>query len=346
MMNGCICCTVRQDLVVVLKKLAQRVEAGTLKLDAIVIETTGMADPAPVAQTFFVERSVSSFARLDGIITLVDAKHIEQHLDEEKSEGAENEAIEQLAFADRVLLNKTDLVTEADLLRVEDRIKSINKFAPIQRCHQSNVSVDSVLDIKGFDLQRTLTMDPEFLNTDGEHVHDASVTSLSITQPGELDLDETARWVQNTLQTKGANIYRMKGVLAIAGSAEKFVYQAVHMTFNGQYSSESWDEDEERMSKVVFIGKNLDHAGLRNGFSACIYSEERFQQKLKSLRFKAGDLVEYCFQGAWRKATVLTTMFRVRMPGSLGRVAQYQIKLENGPKLLVLSDSEDFIRGI
>merc|ERR1711912_210822 len=112
MMNGCICCTVRQDLIVVLKKLAKRVASGKLKLHAIVIETTGMADPAPVAQTFFVEQEVSSFARLDGIITLVDAKHIEQHLDEEKPEGAENEAVEQVAFADRVLLNKCDLVPE------------------------------------------------------------------------------------------------------------------------------------------------------------------------------------------------------------------------------------------
>merc|ERR550514_786353 len=148
MMNGCICCTVRQDLIVVLQKLSNRVKAGTLKLDGIVIETTGMADPAPVAQTFFVDDMVKSFSRLDGIVTLVDAKHIEQHLDEVKPEGAENEACEQVAFADRILLNKTDLVTEADLLRVEARIKALNQFAPILRCQQSNVSVDSVLDIK------------------------------------------------------------------------------------------------------------------------------------------------------------------------------------------------------
>merc|ERR1712227_816508 len=132
MMNGCICCTVRQDLVAVLEKLARRVEGGALKIDAIVIETTGMADPAPVAQTFFVEPKVSKFARLDGIITLVDAKHIEQHLDEEKPEGAENEAVEQVAFADRLLVNKIDLVTEADLARVESRLRAINKFAPLQ----------------------------------------------------------------------------------------------------------------------------------------------------------------------------------------------------------------------
>ena len=134
MMNGCICCTVRQDLIVVLEKLAKRQAAGTLKLDGIIIETTGMADPAPVAQTFFVDDKVKKHFRLDGIVTLIDAKHIEQHLDEEKPEGAENEAVEQVAFADRLLLNKTDLVEEADLVRIEKRLKSMNASAKIQRC--------------------------------------------------------------------------------------------------------------------------------------------------------------------------------------------------------------------
>merc|ERR550532_3016542 len=139
-MNGCICCTVRQDLISVLKKLAARTKAKTLKLDGIIIETTGMADPAPIAQTFFTDPVVEKFARLDGIVTLIDAKHIEQHLDEEKPEGVENESVEQVAFADRMLLNKTDLVSEADLDRIEARLKSINAFAPIQRCTQSKVS--------------------------------------------------------------------------------------------------------------------------------------------------------------------------------------------------------------
>merc|ERR1719375_2876517 len=179
MMNGCICCTVRQDLVVVLNKLAAKVQKG-LKLDGIIIETTGMADPAPVAQTFFVDDGIQAFARLDGIVTLIDAKHIEQHLDEEKPEGAENEAVEQVAFADRMLLNKTDLVEEADLVRIEKRLKSINTNAPIVRCTQSQVSPESVLNIRGFDLDKTLEMDPEFLNTEGEHEHDDTVTSCSI----------------------------------------------------------------------------------------------------------------------------------------------------------------------
>ena len=167
MMNGCICCTVRQDLMVVLEKLCKRVKAGKLHLDGIIIETTGMADPAPVAQTFFVDDMVKSFARLDGIVTLVDAKHIEQHLDEEKPEGAENEACEQVAFADRILLNKTDLVKEEDLVRIEARLKAMNGAAQIKRCCKAEVAVDWVLDIGAFDLKRTLELDPEFLNVRG-----------------------------------------------------------------------------------------------------------------------------------------------------------------------------------
>ena len=343
MMNGCICCTVRQDLVDVLDKLGTRIKAGTLNLDGIIIETTGMADPAPVAQTFFVDKKVSSFSRLDGIITLVDAKHVEQHLDDEKPEGAENEAIEQLAFADRVLLNKIDLVSEEDLTRVEGRIRSINKFAPIKRCQQSNVSVDSVLNIEGFDLTRTLEMDPEFLKSTGEHVHDQTVSSLSIVQPRDPDLDETQKWMRKLLKEKGADIFRMKGVLSVALEEQKFVYQGVHMIFKGTFD-EDWTEDEDRVSTLVFIGKNLDHDELRTGFAACLYSEERCKTKLESLRFKVGDLVEYNRRGGWIKGNVMKTMFKARTPGSLGVVAAYMVRILNGPKLLVTTDSEEFIR--
>ena len=281
MMNGCICCTVRQDLVVVLKKLKARIQAGTLKLDGIIIETTGMADPAPVAQTFFVEKEVGSFARLDGIITLVDAKHIEQHLDEIKPEGAENEAVEQVAFADRIILNKTDLVSEADLVRVEARLRSINRFAPVRRSTQSKVSVDSVLDIRGFDLKRTLEMDPEFLDTEAEHEHDDTVSSISITLPGEVHMELVNEWVDHILKTKGADIYRMKGVLAVSGSKKKFVYQAVHMIFDGKFD-EPWAKGEPRSNKLVFIGKKLDRDELNSGFAACLDSPEN-QEKIRMI---------------------------------------------------------------
>jgi G3E family GTPase len=187
-----------------------------------------MADPAPVAQTFFVDQEVQKFFKLDGIITMADAKHIEQHLDEEKPEGAENEAVEQVAFADRIILNKTDLVDEADLVRIETRIKSMNAAAPILRTCRSSVSVDSVLNINGFDLKKTLEQDPEFLDIDAEHVHDETVTTLSIVRPGDVHGALINDWVSEILKTFGNDIFRMKGVLAISGAREKFVYQAVH----------------------------------------------------------------------------------------------------------------------
>ena len=280
---------------------------------------------------------------LDGIITVVDAKHIEQHLDEVKPKGAENEAVEQLAFADRVLLNKVDLVTKADLVRVEGRIRSINKFAPIQHCQRSAVSVESVLNIKGFDLKRTLEMDPAFLNTDEEHGHDQSVTSLSIVLPGVLDLEDVRIWMETIRTTKGADIFRMKGILSIASSEKKFVYQGVHMIFTGEFGSE-WDHGEDRVSKLVFIGKNLNHEELRKGFAACIYSEKKTQQKIESLRFQVGDRVECNFSGSWRAGKVLKRMFEVRLPGGMGTVAPYMVRIENGPRMLVRKDSEQSIR--
>merc|ERR1719353_2192884 len=344
MMNGCICCTVRQDLVVVLNKLAKRVASGKLKLDGVIIETTGMADPAPVAQTFFVDDGIQAAFRLDGIVTLVDAKHIEQHLDEEKPEGAENEAVEQVAFADRMLLNKTDLVDEADLERVEGRLRAINNFAPIQRCCKSQVSVDNVLDIKGFDLKRTLEMDPEFLNTDGEHVHDTTVSSLSIIQKGDVDLDSVQEWVGWVLRTQATDIYRMKGVLSIAYSDQKFVYQAVHMIFNGNFDdSEVWGPDEERESKLVFIGKNLDKEALKSGFAKCATSPELEEEKKKRLRFAMGDAVECRTGNGWQKGKVVALMYRDEfMPE--GVIAPYQVQLDKGDLIYAPADDNQLIR--
>ena len=175
-MNGCICCTVRGDLSKVLVKMYDRIK----DFDGVIIETTGLADPAPVAQTFFVDDNVVDKFKLDGIITVVDAKHVVQHLDEVKPEGVENEAVEQLAFADRILLNKTDLVPdEKELAKVEKRIKSINAFAPIFKTKNSVIDPKHLINIGSFDLKRTLEMDPEFLNTEEDHEHDQSVTSVS-----------------------------------------------------------------------------------------------------------------------------------------------------------------------
>ena len=326
MMNGCICCTVRQDLVVVLNKLAQRVKSGALQLDAIVIETTGMADPAPVAQTFFVEQSVSEFARLDGIITLVDAKHIEQHLDEQKAEGAENEAVEQVAFADRIILNKTDLATKEDLVRIEARLRTINQFAPIRRSTQSEVSIDQVLNIRGFCLDKVLEMDPEFLDTEAEHVHDASVGSLSIVVPGEVHMALVDDWVSQILQEKGADIYRMKGVLAIANVSKKYVYQAVHMIFDARFDQQ-WAAGEVRENKLVFIGKNLDHDELRSGFAECLNSPENAARIEAIERAKFEERLGSAMVGAARRddtpamQKLLSAGFQVTWGNVIGQTA-------------------------
>eukprot|EP00306_Pavlova_sp_CCMP459_P010150 CAMPEP_0185192310 /NCGR_PEP_ID=MMETSP1140-20130426/17860_1 /TAXON_ID=298111 /ORGANISM="Pavlova sp., Strain CCMP459" /LENGTH=336 /DNA_ID=CAMNT_0027759051 /DNA_START=11 /DNA_END=1021 /DNA_ORIENTATION=- len=262
MNNGCICCTVRGDLIRILSKLLKRKE----KLDGILIETTGMADPAPVAQTFFMDESMKEFARLDGIITLVDAKHIVQHLDEEKPEGAENEAVEQVVFADKLLLNKTDLIDADELAVVETRLRQINKFAPIIRCMNASVPMDEVVNVHAFDLDRILGIDPEFLQ-DGDHEHDQSVTSIGFEKAGDLDMERLNGWVSKLLQEKGVDIYRMKGVLSIAGSEDKYVFQAVHMLFTGE-TIEPWGKDP-RVNKLIVIGKNLPREEITNSFLAC-----------------------------------------------------------------------------
>jgi G3E family GTPase len=343
MMNGCICCTVRQDLVVVLRKFSERMKRGTLKkLDCVLIETTGMADPAPVAQTFFVDDEVKENFRLDGIVTLIDAKHVEQHLDEEKAEGEENEAVEQVAFADRMILNKTDLVTEDDLVRVEKRLKSMNASAPIIRSERSAVSVANVLDIRAFDLKKTIDMDPEFLNTENEHEHDTTVSSVSVIEKRALDLDAIQRWVNYLLVNRGTDLYRMKGVLNVAKSDERFMFQAVHMIFNGNFD-EPWQADETRESRFVFIGKNLDHDELKRGFQKCVLTPDLEKRRLASLRFDIGDPVECNTSDGWVAGVVAGRMYRDDfMPP--GVVAPYQIELHNGTMIWAPEDDDDFIR--
>ena len=341
MMNGCICCTVRADLSVVLKKLKGKHDARPL--DGIIIETTGMADPAPVAQTFFVDEAVGAFARLDGIVTLVDAKHVEQHLDEEKPEGAENEAVEQVAFADRLVLNKTDLVPdEAALRRVEGRLRAINKFAPIVRCEQSRVAADQVLNIGAFDLTRTLEMDPAFLDTDGEHEHDQSVTSLGFdTSEADVDLGLFQDWLQGLLRDEGPNLFRIKGILSVADVPDRYVYHAVHMIFDGRFM-DPWAPGE-RVSKLTFIGKHLDHGALKAGFLACLATPENYKKKSEGLRFRVGARVECNRGGGWAAGTVIRHLYREAddLPGFL---APYQVELDDGTLIYCPADAESCVR--
>ncbi|MFF2807253.1 CobW family GTP-binding protein [Streptomyces sp. NPDC058000] len=264
MNNGCICCTVRGDLIRILGALMRRRE----KFDHILIETTGLADPAPVAQTFFMDDEIAAQLRLDAIVTLVDAAHVLQHLDEEKPEGVENEAVEQIAFADRIVLNKTDLADEATVAEVALRIRAINSGVQIIPARHAEVDLQQVLDVGAFDLDRVLADDPSFL-TETEHQHDTTVTSVGIDLPGELDEDRLNRWLGNLLRTKGVDIFRSKGILAIAGAPKQYVFQGVHMLLVGEFGRD-WNDGELRGNRLVFIGRNLDRAELERDFAGCL----------------------------------------------------------------------------
>ena len=264
MNNGCICCTVRGDLIRILGNLMRRKD----KFDQILIETTGLADPAPVAQTFFVDDEMAAQLKLDAIVTVVDAKHLLPHLDEEKPEGIENEALEQLAFADRIVLNKIDLANDDELSEVESRIQEVNPLAPIIRTQHGKVNLDAILDVGAFSLDRVLADDPEFLDPDAEHQHDLTVTSVGIEVEGDLDLERLNDWLGNLLRTKGTDIFRSKGIISIAGMEERYVFQGVHMLLDGQPNG-TWGE-EERRNRLVFIGRNLDRESLETSFRSCL----------------------------------------------------------------------------
>jgi G3E family GTPase len=281
MNNGCVCCTVRGDLIRVLQGLAKR-KGG---FDAIVIETTGLADPGPVAQTFFVDEDVKARTVLDSVTTVVDAKHVLARLDDSR------EAREQIAFADQIVLNKTDLVSEDELARVEARIRRLNPLAPIHRAERSNVPLSAILGRGGFDLDRILDLEPEFLDPPhGEaghvhdedcehdhdhaghdhydHQHDDDIKGVALTFDAPLNADAVSRWLSELLAAQGPDILRAKGILSISREDRRLVFQAVHMILEGDLQR-PWRADETRTSRMVFIGRNLDEAKLRAGFEAC-----------------------------------------------------------------------------
>jgi G3E family GTPase len=384
MNNGCICCTVRGDLIRILGNLMKRKD----RFDHVMVETTGMADPGPVAQTFFMDDEMQEKLKLDAVVTLVDAKHVWQHIDDSE------EVKEQIAFADVIVLNKCDLVTDIDLDLLESRIRDMNAVAKIHRAQRANVPVELVVNVGGFDLDRALEIDPRFMEPeypfewagvypleagtyewlmrDGEdpsmdavllpveeaspsaleaaqeravlafsgdprevapreplavggalnrlklgpseewfrvevtepgyyalftehrpeefeaelrsqegplspqtareykpdHEHDEEVSSVGITVPGDLDPDRLNGWLGKLLSEKGVDIFRMKGVLSVKGEERRFVFQGVHMLFDGS-PGEPW-EAEERRNSLVFIGRNLDRGELEGGFKACL----------------------------------------------------------------------------
>ncbi|HKP77669.1 MAG TPA: GTP-binding protein [Phenylobacterium sp.] len=295
MNNGCVCCTVRGDLIRVLSGLMKR--KG--KFDGIIVETTGLADPAPVAQTFFVDDDVRARTELDSVVTVVDAKHLPLRLKDSK------EAAEQIAFADQIILNKTDLVTEAELAEVERAIRTLNPMAPIRRAQRSNVPLDQILGRHAFDLTRVTELQPDFLNpAHGEaghvhdehcshdhhqHVHDehcghdhdhghahihdhvaeSGIGSISLTADRPIDGNRVTAWLNNVLQTQGVDILRAKGILDVKGDDRRLVFQAVHMILEGDFQG-PWKDGDNRYSRLVFIGRNLNEDALRAGFESCI----------------------------------------------------------------------------
>jgi len=275
MNNGCICCTVRGDLIRIIEGLMRR--KG--KFDAIIVETTGLADPAPVAQTFFVDQDVQDQARLDAVVTVADAKWLADRLRDAP------EAKNQIAFADVIILNKMDLVTPEELREVEARIRAINPYAKLHKTSRCAVPLDAVLGRNAFDLDRILEIEPSFLEVDDhdhdhhdhghdhahhglKHYHDEEMQSFSFLIDGEVDPARFMPWINLIVQREGPSILRSKGILAFKGEDKRFVFQGVHMILDGDLQRE-WRPDEKRVSKIVFIGRNLKEDDLRSGFMAC-----------------------------------------------------------------------------
>ena len=290
MNNGCICCTVRGDLVRIIDGLMRR--KG--KFDAIIVETTGLADPAPVAQTFFVDENVGRKTRLDAVVTVADAKWLSERLKDAP------EAKNQIAFADVILINKTDLVSADELRDVEGRIRAINPYAKLHRTERAQIPLAEVLDRNAFDLDRILNIEPEFLEAEEDHdhhhahghdhhhdhdhghhhhhehshkgikhYHDEEMQSVSLRTEKPLDPDKFFPWVQNLVQTEGPSILRCKGILSFKEDDDRFVFQGVHMILDGDHQR-PWRPEEVRDSRIVFIGRNLPEDKIRHGFESCI----------------------------------------------------------------------------
>jgi G3E family GTPase len=267
---------VRGDLIRTLHTLLAKEKS----FDAIVVETTGLADPGPVAQTFFVDGYLRSKTELDSVTTLVDAMHIQLRLNDSR------EAREQIAFADQIILNKTDLVSEPELREVEARLHAINAMAPIHRAHRADVDVNAVLGRGGFDLNRIVDLEPHFLNpphgeeghvhgddcdhdTGEDHRHDDEVKSISLTVNRPMDRRKVARWLTALCRNKGQDILRAKGIIDVKDNNRRLVFQAVHMILEGDLQRE-WRPNEPRFSRLVFIGRNLDRSELKAGFESCV----------------------------------------------------------------------------
>jgi len=261
MNNGCICCTVRGDLIRALIELSSRAS-----FESVLIETTGLADPAPVAQTFFMAENIRRFFELDAFVTVVDAVNIEQTLIESE------EAQEQIAFADIILVNKADLVDRKKLTRVSRLVRKLNAFAKIYHTEHARIDVNRILNVHAFDLQKKLELDPAFLE-ENFHDHDTSIGTVVIEDPRPVDFDKFRNWMQQLLQRRGADILRMKGIINVHGMENELIFQGVRMLTTAT-AGRSWNPGEERRSQAIFIGRQLDRAELFAGFEQCLFDGE------------------------------------------------------------------------
>jgi G3E family GTPase len=255
--NGCLCCTVRGDLVETLGRLQERAE----KLDGILIETTGLADPAPVASTFFAADEVRAGIRLDAFVTVVDAVNLETNL------AQSNEAMEQVAFSDIILINKMDLVTVEQMAAIERRVRAINAMARIYYTANSEIDLASILDVNAFDLVQKLEVDPAFLD-DHDHEHDAAIGSFVLEESRPVDVTRLMTWMNTVVQEQGDDLYRTKGIFHAAGFAERLGFQSVRMLTTLR-RDRAWAVDETPMTQFVLIGKNLDRQAFADGLAAC-----------------------------------------------------------------------------
>jgi G3E family GTPase len=266
MSNGCcLCCTARTDLIDILTSLLERKE----KFDRILIETSGMADPSPVAQTFFdADETVTAHYALDAIVTLVDAKYIEQHLDEVAHDGVGGQATNQIAFADRIVINKVDLVDEETLARVTDRVTGINATAQVLNSSFGETDLSQILGVGAFGQRRGSTSAQDEWLANDTHVHEPTLTSVSVEVLGELDRDRFDTWLGELIDAQGNDLYRYKGLLAIEGVDAPFVVQGLHQMFTVREST--FDREDVRRSRMVFIGRRLDQEALTAGLRSCL----------------------------------------------------------------------------
>lgn len=261
MNNGCICCTVRGDLVRILGELSEKREQGQIHFERVIIETTGLADPAPVAQTFFIEEAIQDYYLLDGIITVVDAKHGLQQLDEH------HEAQEQVGFADRLLVTKTDLVNSDSVAKLQERLRSINARAPISQAHFGVADIGEILDIRGFNLNTILEIEPDFLD-DVSHEHDDNISSFVYRTDKPLDAARIMKFMQVMIRDYGNDLLRYKGILNIQGCDKKVIYQGVHMLLTETFGK-AWKNGEIKESAMVFIGRNLPKEEMLEALDSC-----------------------------------------------------------------------------